>query len=75
MELEDRIKKLIAEKIKPAIQMDGGDIEYIGIEGNKVLVNLLGACSHCMGATMTLKFGVESMIKEEIDPNVIVELA
>ncbi|MBI5375780.1 MAG: NifU family protein [Candidatus Schekmanbacteria bacterium] len=61
----ERVKAVI-EKIRPRLQMDGGDIELVGIEDNKVKVKLTGACHGCPGAQMTLKMGVERMIKEEV---------
>ena len=61
----EKVKNVI-EKIRPRLQMDGGDIELVGIEGDVVKVKLQGACSGCPGAQMTLKMGVERMIKEEI---------
>ncbi len=61
----EKVKDVI-EKIRPRLQMDGGDIELVGIEDNVVKVKLQGACNGCPGAQMTLKMGVERMIKEEI---------
>ena len=61
----EKVKNVI-EKIRPRIQMDGGDIELVGIEDNVVKVKLKGACSGCPGAAMTLKMGVERMMKEEL---------
>lgn len=61
----EKVKNVI-EKIRPRLQMDGGDIELVGIEDNVVKVKLKGACSGCPGAQMTLKMGVERMMKEEI---------
>lgn len=57
------IESIINDKIRPGLLMDGGNIELVSIEGNKVLVRLLGACGHCPGATMTLKMGVERILK------------
>ena len=56
----------VIDKIRPRLQMDGGDIELIGIEDKKVKVKLRGACAGCPGAQMTLKMGVERAIKEEV---------
>ena len=56
----------VIEKIRPRLQMDGGDIELISVEENKVKVKLRGACAGCPGAQMTLKMGVERVIKEEV---------
>ena len=58
--------KAVIEKIRPRLQMDGGDIELIDVEDGKVKVRLKGACAGCPGAQMTLKMGVERIIKEEV---------
>ncbi len=58
-------------KIRPAIQADGGDVELINIrEDNVIEVRLKGACGSCPMATITLKAGIERVIKEEI-PEVV----
>ena len=57
----------VIETIRPALQNDGGDIELVGIdEDNTVRVRLQGACRGCPGAAMTLKMGVERMLKEKL---------
>ncbi len=53
-------------KIRPALQADGGDVELVGIEGGVVKVRLTGACGGCPMATITLKNGIEALLKEEI---------
>jgi len=63
--MEDRVKAAI-EKIRPALQRDGGDIEFVGIEGNVVQVRLKGACAGCPMSQMTLKSVVEATIKKEV---------
>ena len=64
--MEEQIKQIIQEKIRPALQMDGGDIEYVGMDGKTVKVRLKGACSGCPSAAMTLQMGVFRMLKQEI---------
>ncbi len=62
---EDVMKVL--DKVRPAIQADGGDVELINItEDNVVQVKLKGACGSCPMATLTLKAGIERVMKEEI---------
>ncbi len=63
--MEEKVKAVI-EEIRPALQADGGDIEFIGLEGSIVQVRLQGACSGCPHAAITLKQGVEVRIKEAI---------
>jgi len=63
--MEEDIKKALDE-IRPALQADGGDVEYVSLEGDVVKVRLKGACSGCPMATMTLKQGIEQFIKKQI---------
>lgn len=70
--LEQKIKEAL-ESIRPSLQNDGGDIEFVKIDGNKVYVKLKGACAGCMMAQMTLKNGVERMLKYNVDENIEVE--
>ena len=64
--MEDKIKRAI-EHIRPQLQADGGDIEFVKFDGEgKVHVRLTGACGSCPMATMTLKSGVEVFLKENI---------
>lgn len=61
----DSVEKIINEKIRPGLMMDGGNIELVKVEDNQVYVKLVGACSGCPGAAMTLKMGVERILKSE----------
>jgi Fe-S cluster biogenesis protein NfuA len=54
------------QKIRPALQADGGDIELIDIEDGVVKVKLTGACGGCPMSQMTLKQGVERVLKQEV---------
>ena len=56
----------VLEKIRPALKADGGDVELMGVDDGVVSVRLAGACGSCPMSTMTLKFGVESIIKKEL---------
>lgn len=57
----------VIESIRPMLQNDGGDIELVGCEeDNTVRVRLQGACKGCPGAAMTLKMGVERMLKQNV---------
>ena len=57
------VEKIINEKIRPGLMMDGGNIDLVRIEGNRVFVRLVGACGCCPGAQMTLKMGVERILR------------
>ena len=66
LSFEDKVKEVI-QTIRPMLQNDGGDIEYIGSDpDNTVKVRLQGACRGCPGAQMTLKMGVERLLKEKV---------
>lgn len=58
--------RAIIDKVRPFLQMDGGDIELVAIEDKNALVRLTGACHGCPSATYTLKMGVEQAIRREI---------
>ena len=61
-------EKIIAalEKIRPFLQRDGGDVEFVEYTGeNVVKVKLVGACKGCPGAQMTLKMVIEKLLKEQ----------
>jgi Fe-S cluster biogenesis protein NfuA len=70
--MEDKVKEAI-EAIRPSLQNDGGDIEFIKLEGNTVTVRLVGACAGCPMSQMTLKNGVERYLKHTVDENLVVE--
>ncbi len=62
----DNVNSVI-EEIRPHLQADGGDIALVDVTDEGVVrVRLLGACSGCPGAMMTLKMGVERMLKEKV---------
>lgn len=54
------------EKIRPFLQADGGDVELVEVNGGVVTLRLTGACGGCPMATMTLRAGVERVIKEQV---------
>lgn len=57
----------VLNKIRPSLQMDGGDVELVNVtEDNVVEVRLKGSCNGCPMATMTLKAGIERVLKSEI---------
>lgn len=69
METENAIK-LIINKVRPFLQADGGDIEFVKFEGGIVYVRLYGACVGCTSVDLTLKDGIEALLLEEV-PGVI----
>jgi len=63
---KEKVKQVI-EKIRPQLQMDGGDIELVSVEDDgTVKVRLMGHCAGCMHAQQTLTFGVERALKQFI---------
>ncbi|KAL8365034.1 hypothetical protein RB595_004037 [Gaeumannomyces hyphopodioides] len=66
-EVVGMIKELLETRIRPAIQEDGGDIEYRGFEDGNVLLKLRGACRTCDSSTVTLKNGIEGMLMHYIE--------
>lgn len=63
--MKQEVEKVL-NKIRPALQADGGDVELVDVEGGVVKVRLTGACHGCPMAAMTLKGGIEMALKEEI---------
>lgn len=58
--------KLVLNRIRPFIQGDGGDVEFVRFEEGIVYVKLLGACVGCASADLTLKEGIEALLLEEV---------
>lgn len=63
--MREKVEELI-QKIRPRLQADGGDIELIDVQDNVVKVKLTGACGTCPMSQMTLKLGVEQVLKDHI---------
>ena len=65
-EVEKKIIKILETKIRPAVAKDGGDIKFKEYKDGKVKVEMQGSCSGCPSSTMTLKRGVENLLKHYI---------
>jgi Fe-S cluster biogenesis protein NfuA len=63
--MRESIEKALA-KIRPALQADGGDVELIDVVDGVVKVRLTGACGGCPMSQMTLKMGVERILKQQV---------
>ncbi len=61
----EEVQEILDDMVRPALQGDGGDITLIKIEQNDIYVKLVGACSTCPSSIMTMKMGVEALLKEE----------
>ena len=65
-EIVDKIKQLIETRVRPAVAQDGGDIIFHSFKNGIVYLEMFGACSGCPSSTMTLKNGIESMLRPYI---------
>ncbi len=63
--MKERVQEVL-DKIRPALQADGGDVELVDVEGGVVKVKLVGACAGCPMSQLTLTNGVERILKQEI---------
>jgi len=63
--MKEKVEKAL-EKIRPALQADGGNIELVDVVDGVVKVRLTGACGSCPMSQMTLKMGVERALKEQV---------
>ncbi len=73
MNLEEQVKVKL-EELRPMLQQDGGDLEFVKMEGKVVTLKLVGHCGSCPYALMTLKQGIESRL-QELDPELTVARA
>lgn len=73
--MEDLTGKITSrlEELRAVLQADGGDLEIVAIEGKTVKLKLRGACGGCPHAAMTIKGGLERILREEIDPEITIE--
>lgn len=72
--MKEQVKKVL-DKIRPSLQADGGDVELVDVENGIVKVKLKGACAGCPMSQMTLKNGIERLLKKEIPEVKAVESA
>ena len=69
----DQIKDLIETRVRPAVAQDGGDIIYRGYKDGTLYLAMQGACSGCPSSTITLKRGIESLVRHYVPEVVSVE--
>ncbi len=65
-EVVAKIKQILTDSIKPVVEMDGGNIEFLSFEEGIVTVALRGSCSGCPSSTITLKSGIENLLKRMV---------
>ncbi|MFU8779638.1 MAG: NifU family protein [Kiritimatiellia bacterium] len=61
------------EEMRAYLQADGGDMDVVSIEDKLVNLRLKGACGGCPHATMTIKQGIQRILREQVDPDIVVE--
>ena len=64
--MEEKNVKKVLEQIRPSLQADGGDVELVEVKDGVVSVRLTGACGGCPMAQMTLKMGIERLLKSKV---------
>tara|TARA_B100001778_G_C18568723_1_gene621437 strand:- start:272 stop:895 length:624 start_codon:yes stop_codon:yes gene_type:complete len=72
-DIENQIKSILNQYIKPAVELDGGEISLASYKDNIVKVELKGACNGCPSSTVTLKNGIENLLRQKINPNIEVK--
>jgi Fe-S cluster biogenesis protein NfuA len=65
-DFDDPIKALLDQYVRPAVENDGGAIDFLGFEDGKVTVQLKGSCAGCPSSTATLKGGIENLLKNHL---------
>jgi Fe-S cluster biogenesis protein NfuA len=63
--MQEKVEEVL-EKVRPVLVRDGGNVELVEVEDGTVKVKLVGACAGCPMSTMTLKNGIERILKQEI---------
>jgi Fe-S cluster biogenesis protein NfuA len=69
----DQIKELIDTRVRPAVAQDGGDIVYKGYRNGHLFLSMHGACQGCPSSSITLKRGIESLIKHYVPEVEVIE--
>lgn len=69
------IEEVLEKEIRPRLQMDGGDIELADIDGLTVVVNLRGRCTGCPASQATVQGTVQAILREKVDPEIVVREA
>jgi Fe-S cluster biogenesis protein NfuA len=63
--MNENVEKIL-QQIRPGLQADGGDVELVGVKDGIVSLRLTGACGCCAMSTMTLKMGIERLLKAKL---------
>jgi Fe-S cluster biogenesis protein NfuA len=65
VDLREKVEAAL-NKVRPSLRADGGDVELVEVKGKLATVKLTGACGGCPMSQMTLKMGVEKLVKQEV---------
>ncbi len=71
----EKINAILDQTIRPALQMDGGDLDIVELAGNVLKVNYQGACGSCPSSSMGTLKAIENILRDEYNPEIVVELA
>jgi len=69
----ERLKELLEREIVPYVEKHGGSLELVEVTGSTVRVRLRGACEHCSAQMVTLRIGIERLLRRALDPSLRVE--
>ena len=69
------VLKTIEEEIRPLLAADGGDIELVDVDGLRVVVSLRGRCAQCRSSDVTIRDLVQRLLREHVEPDIVVEEA
>ncbi len=70
-----KIDEILNNTIRPGLQMDGGDLQIIGYDGVTLLVNYQGACGSCPSSSSGTLKAIESILRDQFNPEIVVEIA
>ena len=71
----NKINEILDRTIRPALQMDGGDLNVVNLDGHTLYVNYQGACGSCPSSTMGTLKAIEGILKDQFNPEITVEIA
>ena len=71
----DQINSILDQTVRPALQMDGGDIQLISYDDKTLKVFYQGACGSCPSASMGTMKAIENILRDQFDPEIVVEIA
>lgn len=71
----EKIEAILDQTIRPALQMDGGDLQVVDLQGNVLKIFYQGACGSCPSSSMGTLKAIENLLRDEYRPDLVVELA